>query len=293
MEGLINLIRADGRISSIVNTLAVTGRATHRGIVNIPKAGSFFGNQMRKIFICPEGKVIVGTDSDACQIRMLAGRMNDPEYTENVINGDKDKGTDIHTVNMRAAGLPSRDAAKTFFYGFLFGAGDAKIGRIVGGTSVQGKQLKSQFLQGLPALGNLLQRLTEEWKKTARQKFNAKFNRMEFFNGTIIGLDGRPIVVPSEHQILVYLLQSDEAIMITAAFNRFNQRMDKLGYTHGKEYGLLCWMHDEYNIECDIGIADIVQKESEDAIAWAGRYFKIPCPHIGQGKQGTSWYSVH
>jgi DNA polymerase III epsilon subunit-like protein len=293
IEGLIALIRPDGRIASIVNMLAVTGRATHRGIVNIPKAGSFFGNQMRKIFICPEGKVIVGTDSDACQIRMLAGRMNDPEYTENVINGDKDKGTDIHTVNMRAAGLPGRDAAKTFFYGFLFGAGDAKIGRIVGGTSVQGKQLKSQFLQGLPALGQLLQRLIDEWKKTARQKFNPQFNRMEFFNGKITALDGRPIVVPSEHQILVYLLQSDEAIMMTAAYNRFHQRMDKLGYTFGKEYGTVCWMHDEWSVECDKGIALVVKQEAEEAIAWAGRYFKIPCPHIGQGKQGTSWYAVH
>lgn len=293
VEGLINLIRADGRISSSVNTLAVTGRLTHRNIVNIPKAGSFFGNQMRAIFVCPPGRVLVGTDSDACQIRMLCGRMGDPVYTDNVLNGKKEDGSDIHSVNMRAAGLPDRDAAKTFFYGFLFGAGDGKVGKIVKGTATDGKRLKTQFLQGLPALGDLLNTLTTEWKKTARQKFNAKFNRMEYFNGTITGLDGRPIVVPSEHQILVYLLQSDEAIMMTAAYNRFHQRMDKLGYTFGVEYGTVCFYHDEFTVECDEGIADVVQKESEDAIAWAGAYFKILCPHLGQGKQGRSWYAIH
>jgi len=81
--------------------------------------------------------------------------------------------------------------------------------------------------------------------------------------------------------------------MMTAAYNRFHQRMDKLGYTFGVEYGTVCFYHDEFTVECDIGIADIVQKESEDAIAWAGNFFKIKCPHLGQGKQGHNWYAIH
>ena len=114
IEGLIESIRPDGRIASSVANLAETGRATHRGIVNVPGAKSFYGKQMRQIFVASKGKVLVGTDSDSCQIRMLCGRMNDPIYTDNVLNGRKEDGTDIHSVNMRAAGLPNRDAAKTF-----------------------------------------------------------------------------------------------------------------------------------------------------------------------------------
>lgn len=242
IEGLVASIRPDGRIASVINSLAATGRATHRNIVNIPGAKSFYGKQMRKIFTCKEGFVLVGTDSDACQIRMLAGRMNDPAYTETVINGDKDKGTDIHTVNKNAAGLPDRDAAKTFFYGFLFGAGDAKIGKIVKGTSADGARLKEQFLAGLPALGALLERLTNEWKGTAKKRYNAKWNKMEHYDGFITGLDGRPILVPFEHQILVYLLQSDEAIFMAAAYNRFNMQMEKK-YKYGIDYGVVAWYH--------------------------------------------------
>jgi len=293
IAGLMELVRKDGRIASVINTIAATGRATHRNIVNIPQAKSFYGKQMRKIFTSREGYTLVGTDSDACQIRMLCGRMNDPVYTDNVLNGKKEDGTDIHSVNMRAAGLPNRDDAKTFFYGFLFGAGDAKIGKIVKGTSSDGKRLKEQFLKGLPALGSLLERVNREWRSNAKQRYNAKFNRMEFYDGYITGLDGRPIVVPSEHQVLVYLLQSDEAIMMQAAYNKANKDMERAGYVYGKDYGFVCWYHDEFTIECRTEIAEHVKQISEKAIAWAGEFYKIPCPHLGQGKIGKNWYEIH
>lgn len=293
IEGLFDLIREDGRVASVINTLAVTGRATHRNIVNVPRAGSFYGNQMRRIFVSKPGYVLVGTDSDANQIRMLAGRMNDEAYTETVINGDKSKGTDIHSVNMRAAKLGSRDDAKTFFYGFLFGAGDAKVGKIVKGNAQRGKELKADFLDGLPALGRLLDRLSEEWKKTAKQRYNAKFNRMEYYDGTITGLDGRPIIVPSEHQILVYLLQSDEAIMMAAAYVRVHKTLENTGLVYGEDYGCVCWYHDEYTFEVKEEYADIVAKHAEAAIAWAGAFYKIPCPHLGHAAIGKNWYEIH
>jgi DNA polymerase I-like protein with 3'-5' exonuclease and polymerase domains len=292
VEGLIQLIREDGRIPSAVASLAVTGRATHRNIVNIPGAKSFYGKQMRKMFIAKEGFVLVGTDSDACQIRMLCGRMNDPVYTDNVLNGKKEDGTDIHSVNMRAAGLPDRDSAKTFFYGFLFGAGDAKVGKIVKGTAAHGRILKTQFLEGLPALGKLMESLQNEWRATAKKRFNAKFNRMEYYDGYITGLDGRPILVPSEHQVLVYLLQSDEAIMMQAAYNKFCKDMAKR-YTWGVDYGVVCWYHDEFTAEVKEEIAEEVKTLSEAAIKWAGEFYKISCPHLGQGKIGSNWYDIH
>src|SRR5690606_15391293 len=102
---------------------------THRGIVNIPRAGSFFGKQMRKIFVARPGKVIVGTDSDACQVRMLAGRMGNAACTEAVVNGDKTKGTDNHSMTMKICDLDSRDTAKTTLYCLMFGGGDTKLGK--------------------------------------------------------------------------------------------------------------------------------------------------------------------
>lgn len=292
IEGLFGLVRGDGRIASAVAGVAVTGRLKHRGIVNIPQAKSFFGKELRSMFIAAPGKVLVGCDSDACQIRMLAGRMNDPQYTETVVNGQKEDGTDMHTVNMKAAGLPDRDTAKTFFYGFLFGSGDAKTGKIVKGSAARGKQLKEDFLKGLPKLGELLERLQLEWKSTAKKRFNAKFGRVEYYNGTVTGLDGRPIMIASEHAVLVYILQSDESIMMAAAYNKMLSDLKKK-YIYGKQFAPVIWMHDEVQFECDPEIAEDVGRIAANAITWAGKYFNINCPHKGDFNIGKSWAETH
>jgi DNA polymerase-1 len=291
IEGLTKLIRPDGRIASAVNTLAVTGRATHRNIVNIPKAGSFYGKQMRKIFTSKPGFVLVGTDSDQCQLRMLGGRMGDKEYIDALVNGDKAKGTDVHSLTKKIGDIESRDLAKNVMYCLLFGGGDDKLGKTAKKPG-KGKQLREQLYHGFDGLGALMEDLVAEWKATAKQKYNHQFRRMEYFNGYITGLDGRPICIPSEHQLLVYLLQSDEAIMMTAAYNKFCKDMDRK-YKWGEDYGIVCWYHDEFTAECREDIAEDVKLIAENAIAWAGNYYNIPCPHLGQGKIGKNWYAIH
>ena len=292
IEGLTKLIRPDGRIASVVNTLAVTGRATHRNIVNIPKGTSFYGKQMRKMFVSKEGFTLVGTDSDSCQLRMLGGRMGSKEYINALISGDKAKGTDLHSLTKKIGELESRDIAKNVMYCLLFGGGDTKLGKTAKKDG-QGAELRSRLYNGFDGLGALMERLQKEWKQTSSKKFNARFNRMEYSNGTITGLDGRPIRVTSEHQLLVYLLQSDEAIMMQAAYNRANKQMERAGYVYGKDHGFVCWYHDEFTIECREDIAEHVKQISEEAIAWAGDFYKIPCPHIGQGQIGKNWYEIH
>ncbi len=292
IEGLCQLVREDGRIASIVNTLAVTGRATHRNIVNIPKASSFYGKQMRQIFTSSEGYVLVGTDSAGNQLRQLAARMNNPQYIFAMTSGNKEDGTDPHTLTQKAGDLESRDIAKNVMYCLLFGGGDAKLAKTAKKPQGTGAELRDKLYRGLDGLGELMERLTLEWKATARQRFNAKFNRMEYFNGKITGLDGRPITVPSEHQILVYLLQSDEAIHMAKAYCILCAELDKK-YVWGKDYGVVCWYHDEYTIECRKEIADDVKRISEDAIRLAGEYFNIKCPHAGEGAIGRNWYDIH
>jgi DNA polymerase-1 len=292
IEGLIKLIRPDGRIASAVNTLAATGRATHRNIVNIPRGGSFFGKQMRQTFICPKDKSIVGTDSDGCQLRMLAGRMKGKAYIEAIVNGDKKKGTDNHSMTRKIADLEDRDVAKSVMYCLLFGGGDPKLAKTAKKPAGSGAAIRAKLYKGLDGLEELMAFLTAEWKATARQRYNPKYNKMEYFDGKITGLDGRPITVPSEHMLLVYLLQSDESIMMAKAYCLANERLSAK-YVYGKQFGFLCWMHDEYQIECDKDIAEDVKTISEQAIVDAGEFFNIACPHKGEGTIGNNWYETH
>lgn len=50
---------------------------------------------------------------------------------------------------------------------------------------------------------------------------------------------------------------------------------------------------DEYTIECRPEIAENVKRIGEQAIVWAGKYYKIPCPHKGDGKIGKDWAAIH
>jgi hypothetical protein len=152
---------------------------------------------------------------------------------------------------------------------------------------------RERLYKGFDGLGDLMEKLLKQWRDTAKRRYNPKWNKMEYHDGYIIGLDGRPIFVPYEHQLLVYLLQSDEAIMMSAAYVRFHQVMEKEGYVYGLHYGTCCWYHDEFTVECDVGIADKVAEISEASIAWAGNFFNISCPHIGDANKGENWFAIH
>lgn len=290
--GLRALIRPDGAIPSVVKSLADTSRAIHSGIVNIPKAGSLFGKQMRKCFSTRDGMVLVSTDSDSCQLRMLGGRIKSEAYINAIVTGDKAKGTDLHSLTRKIGELESRDLAKNVMYCLLFGGGDPKLGKTAKKPG-QGAELRAKLYKGFDGLGDHMEALMKQWTSTAKRVFNPKRGRYELQNGYIIGLDGRPVMVPYQHQLLVYELQSDEAIMMSAAYIKANIDLENAGYVYGTDYGFVCWYHDEFTIECKPDMAEEVKRISEEAISWAGNFFKIVCPHVGDGKIGKNWYEVH
>ena len=292
LEGWLKLIRDDGRISQSIAGICTTARLKHRGIVNVPGGDSFFGKWMRKAFIAKDGYKIVGCDADSCQLRMLAGCMGDDEYTQAILNGDKSIGTDIHSVNQKKAGLATRAQAKTFIYGFLFGAGDAKIGEIVGGSAKEGKEIKEKFLAQLPKLATLLDRLTKEWRSTAKKRTN-DWGGIDYYGGFVTGVDGRPIAVSSEHQILVYLLQNMEAVLMQHAQVLLKQRLDSKGWVHGRDYGFVAAVHDEFSAEVKEDLAEEYKTLAEQSIEEAAKILKLKCPHKGEGEIGNSWWEVH
>lgn len=96
----------DGRIHGTVDTCGtVTGRCSHRSpnVAQVPSDHRF-----RRCFVADEDKVLVGCDASGLELRDLAHYMGDPDYIHTILTGD------IHTANQEAAGLPTRDNAKTF-----------------------------------------------------------------------------------------------------------------------------------------------------------------------------------
>lgn len=297
IEGWLKLIRPDGRIGSRVSGIATTGRMKHAGIVNVPNVESFFGKHMRKCFISAKGMVLVGCDSAGCQNRMLAARVGDVFFTDVLINGDKAKGTSIHQINQKAikdvAGLDvSYGQAKTLNYAFMFGASDNKLGATLGLGKEAGASIRAALLSVAAGFEALVESLTEEWQSNAKKRTNS-WGKTEYYNGWIRGLDGRPIFIKSAHQILVYILQSDEAIMMSAAYCMLFKRLTAKGYVWGVDYGIVCFYHDEYTIECREEIAQEVAKIAEQCIVDAGKFYNIECPHEGDAQIGNDWYEIH
>jgi DNA polymerase I-like protein with 3'-5' exonuclease and polymerase domains len=219
-----------------------------------------------------EGNVLVGADASGLELRMLAHYMKDDDYVKTVVEGSSKDGTDVHTKNQKAAGLQTRDQAKTFIYAFLYGAGPDKIGAIVGGSARDGRRLTTAFLKATPAL----QRLRDTVAKYAGKGF-------------VPGLDGRKIWVRSEHSALNSLLQGAGAIVMKQALVLLdkNIRAQKL------RAKFVANVHDEWQIECHPDDADAVGKLAVQAIRDAGVHYNLRCPLDGEYKIGKSWRQTH
>ena len=115
-------IQADGRIhGNVITNGAVTGRMTHSSpnLGQVPSAQTELGKRCRAIFTVSEGCAMVGIDASGLELRMLAHYMQDADYVKAVCEGKSADKTDVHSLNQKAAGLATRDQAKTFIYAYL------------------------------------------------------------------------------------------------------------------------------------------------------------------------------
>ena len=270
VESWIESIQADGRVHGrVISNGTVTGRMTHikPNMAQVPNADAIYGPECRDLWIVEKGCKLVGIDASGLELRMLAHYMNDNEYTNEVVSGD------IHTANQTAAGLETRNQAKTFIYAFLYGAGAAKIGSVVGGSAKEGQKLITNFLRNTPQLKRLRERVSEAF--TAR--------------GVLLGLDGRKLLVRSEHSAVNTLLQGAGAIVMKQALVLLHKDLTKQKIP----FKLVANVHDEWQIEVPEKYAEQVGQSGVKAITDAGVEFKMNCPLTGEYKIGDTWKQTH
>ena len=290
IEGWLERLRPDGRLSAGANPCGTnTGRMRHHTVVNIPKANTdkntgkliwdtslqkdIFGTQMRALFCCPEEYKIVGHDASGLELRMLAHYMGDDNYIEQILHGD------IHEYNRAAAGLPNRDAAKTFIYAFNYGAGDKKLGSIVGGDATDGAELRAKFLDSVPKLEKLINSV-----KRASGK------------GYLKGLDSRRIMMRQDsrgriarHKALNTLLQGSGAIVMKESALLLDQYVRE---NEIRGYKVLDY-HDEAQWEILKEDVDKYVPLAVASIVDAGTHFNLNIPLAAEAKIGTNLAETH
>lgn len=220
---------------------AVSGRATHSSpnVAQVPSISSPYGKECRELF-CAGDWHQAGIDASGLELRCLAHFMypyDNGEYAHEILNGD------IHTKNQIAAGLPTRNNAKTFIYAFLYGAGDAKIGKIINGDAKEGKKVKRKFLKATPAIKNLREAVQDALAVTERGKV------IKWKRHYLKGLDGRRLHVRSLHSALNLLLQSAGALICKKWIVRTEERLLELGLKHGWD-GDFCYMAWVHKLHC-------------------------------------------
>lgn len=278
----LKMVGKDGRIHGRVNTLgAVSRRCTHSNpnMAQVPSSRSYKGYEARRLFTVPKGKKMVGCDADALELRTLShymAKFDEGVYGVAVDQGDKDKGTDIHTLNQKSAGLPTRDDAKTFIYAFLYGAGDGKIGEIIGKGAEEGRVLKEKFFKKIPAIKRLVDAVALNYKK----------------NGSLKALDGNPFHIRSAHSALNTLLQGAGALVMKYYLIFLDKNLQKK-YVPGDQYEFILNVHDEVQIECSAEIAENVAEIAEASFSDVTDYLKFRVPLRGSAAIGDSWAETH
>ena len=261
----------DDKVRGRVMTLkTITGRMAHNSpnMAQVPASYSPYGKEFRSLWTIsdPDNYNLVGTDASGLELRCLAHYMKDKEYIHEVVNGD------VHTANMKMAGLTNRDQAKTFIYAFLYGAGPAKIGKVVGGGAAQGKELIESFLSNMPALKRLRTQVTE----AATQ-------------GSIKGLDGRWLQIRSEHAALNTLLQGAGAIICKEWLVQMTKQINEMKL-NAKLVGSI---HDEYQFEVSIEDTPQFCEITKQAILDTEKILGVICPLDSEYKVGKTWAETH
>jgi len=260
----------DSRVHGfVIPNGAITGRMTHRNpnVAQTPSSHKPYGKECRECWTVPEGYKLVGIDASGLELRVLAHYMKNKDYINEIINGD------IHSTNQSLAGLEQRSQAKTFIYALIYGAGNAKIGSVVGGNSKVGASLRDRFLNNLPSLGNL----------------TASVERAASTRKYLKALDGRVIHIRKVYSSLNTLLQGGGAVIMKTALVLLDKKIKDLNL----DAKFVANVHDEWQIEVREDQAEQVGQLGVQAIVDTADVLDMICPLDGEYKIGDNWSETH
>jgi DNA polymerase I-like protein with 3'-5' exonuclease and polymerase domains len=274
----MKLTDADGKIRhNLVSLGTVSGRCACRtpNLQQVPSTRAVYGKECRDLFTVPKGWSLLGSDLSGIELRCLAHLLDDGgEYAKQIMDSD------IHTHNMIAAGISNEDGngrskSKEFIYSLIFGGGDGLIGKIVGGGAKDGKRLKADFDNNVPAFKSLRNELASAYKR----------------KGFIKGIDGRKLFIRSDHRCLSQILQNAGAVIA----KQWVKLIDKEITKQGIEAYIVGFIHDEVQIACKSKeVADYVGHHITGRMAQkAGEDFNFRIPIESEFNVGATWSDTH
>jgi hypothetical protein len=239
--------------------------------------------ECRDLWTCgdPSRWSLVGIDGTGIQNRCLihhlistVGEDEVREFKELALRGD------IHKHNIRVLGLANKAAAKKFYYTLMMGgqgrrlaADQAQFGTKM--TPEEGTRLREEMIASMPGFGSLIARLEEQLRKTGR----------------ITLCDGTPILVPSPHMAIPYLLQGDESRLMKKAMILVDLEIRKAGLQ--KDVLKVADIHDEWQFVVRNEVVEQFIRLSLPCFPRAGESFGYKILIEGDAKVGKTWAETH
>jgi DNA polymerase I len=126
VDTLPELVAADGRVhTSYSQTIAATGRLSSNSpnLQNIP-VRTELGREIRKAFVAPAGRVLVGADYSQIELRVAAALSKDPAMIQTFVDGidlHQQTAAELYGVPLDEVTKDQRYNAKTINFGVLYG----------------------------------------------------------------------------------------------------------------------------------------------------------------------------
>lgn len=282
---------SEGRLSAGAGGITNTHRMKHRKVVNLPGVGALMGQAIRSCFISSPGNVLVGYDASALENRNkghLTYEYDDGGYAKKILDPEFDPHIESAWAwfpDLAASDLEmARDEAKPGNYALPYGCSYRKLASMQGCTLEEAQDRYDAYWENNKPVQIRAQALKKQWKK----------------NGSyILGIDGRPFHIRSEHKLFNTECQGLGSIIMDLAgilMYRWADRVDLHSGTYwfkGKKAKRVLFMHDEYLWDCDPDIADYVLELGLKSIKEAGIMLKMNVPLEAKGHIGLDYSQVH
>ncbi|MDE5615425.1 MAG: DNA polymerase I, partial [Alphaproteobacteria bacterium] len=282
-DALPRQIATDGRIhTTYLQTSTNTGRLSSRdpNLQNIP-IKTPLGEEIRKCFVAPNGRVLISADYSQIQLRLLADVANVKTFKETFHSG-----ADIHEQTARTIfNIPTdqpvakelRRAAKTVNFSIIYGISSFGLAAQLGLSRGDAGKIINSYMAGLPEIKNYI----EKTKTFAAE------------HAYVLTPWGRRIEIPEAKnpRMRAYAMraavnapiQGFEADLMRRAMVLIDRRLMQ---PNQDKIRMIMQVHDEMIFECDENIAEEFAKKIQHEMENAAR---LSVPLCAEYIIGTEW----
>lgn len=283
IDALPRFVKEDGRVHSTFNVEgAASGRlsSVDPNLMNIPVRGTL-GGEMRKAFVAPKGKVLLGVDYSQIDLRVMAHLSNDLGLTKAFR-----EGLDIHLltaskifkVPLDKVTREQRGVGKTMNFATLYGQGPHALSRTLGVEYRVAQGYIAEYFAQFPKV--------KQWMQTTLER--------AYKNGYVQTIWGRRRYMPEllaqsrmmrshgERAAVNHPVQGTSSDMIKKAMVEIQKQLSIFNV----QCSMVLQIHDELLFECDpksvIEVGKMVKAKMEGAI-------ELSVPVVAEAKSGPNW----